>query len=235
MEEKGEEPPTPFLNLIQYQIINNKTTTTSIVINVGLPFNGNPNNFYEELYKNKITYGFIRSELGFSDDVKIKFNGTFKRDLYYIDDNKSICKTSFKIQTAAWMNKLTNKWQYVSIFPCFIKKYCQMSLNLLENICCLTRKGENIFDHIDDPEGLFDCEDPIARPLKRFEKEFKLSDPSALLNSRYAQVYNLSISLNAYNVVPRRFQKVYELILTAIYYFGIDRGVLAITNSILNL
>jgi len=221
--------------LIKYQIINTKTTTTSIVINVELPFNGNPNIFYKELYKNKITYGFIRSELGFSDNVKIKFNGTFARDLYYIDDMKKVCKISFKIQTAAWMNKITNKWQYISIFPCFIKKYCPMSLNLLENICCLTRKGENIFDHIDDPKGLFDCEDPIARPLKRFEKEFKISNPSALLNSRYAEVYNMSIALDVYNVVPRRFQNVYELIMTATHYFGIVQGVLALSNTILHL
>lgn len=110
-----------------------------------------------------------------------------------------------------------------------------MSLNLLENISCRTGKGENIFDHIDDPEGLFDCEDPIARSLKRFEKEFKISDPSALLNSRYTEVYNVPISLNVYNVVPRRFQKVYELIMVARYYFGIVQGVLALSNTILHL
>src|SRR5690554_5494112 len=41
-----------------------KSTTSSIVIKVEPIFNGNLNSFYDELYKNRITYGFIRSELG---------------------------------------------------------------------------------------------------------------------------------------------------------------------------
>ena len=127
------------------------------------------------------------------------------------------------------------KWQYISIFPCFVKKYCPLSLHLLENVSSRTGKGENIFDHIDDPEELFDSEDPIARPLVRFEKEFKISDPSALLNSRYTEVYNLSIHLDSYNIVPRRFQKVYELILTARFFFGIGTGVLSQAHAILHL
>lgn len=127
------------------------------------------------------------------------------------------------------------KWQYVSIFPCFIKKYCSFSLHLLENISCHTGKGENIFDHIDDPEELFDIEDPIARQLVKFEKQFKISDPSALLNSRYTGVYNLPIHLDAYNVEPRQFQKIYELILVARIFFGAGAGVLAATNAILRL
>jgi len=133
------------------------------------------------------------------------------------------------------MNVKRGKWQYVSIFPCFIKKYCPFSLHLLENVSSRTGKGDNIFDHIDDPEGLFDSEDPIARPLVRFEKEFKISDPSALLNSRYAEIYNLSIHLDVYSIAPKRFQKVYELILTARFFFGMGTGVLSLANAILHL
>ena len=187
------------------------------------------------LYKNRITYGFIRNELGLPEDVRIKLNGTFTRDLYYLDDKSNVCKISFKVQTAAWMNVKRGKWQYVSIFPCFIKKHCPMSLHLLENVSSRTGKGENIFDRIDDPEALLDSEDPIARPLSRFEKEFKISDPSALLNSRYTEIYNLSIRLDAYNIVPKRFQKVYELILTARVFYGMDTGVLSLANAILHL
>jgi hypothetical protein len=110
-----------------------------------------------------------------------------------------------------------------------------MSLHLLENISCCTGKGENVFWHIDDPEGLFNCEDPLVRALVRFEKEFKVSDPSALLNSRYVQIYNQPIDLDTYNVKPRRFQKVYELVLTARFFFGIGAGVLSLTNGILQL
>ena len=173
--------------------------------------------------------------MGLPEDVRIKLNGTFTRDLCYLNDKNNVCKIDFKIQTAAWMNMNRGKWQYVSIFPCFIKKYCPIGLHLLENVSSRTGKGENIFDHIGDPEGLFDCEDPITRPLKRFEKEFKISDPSSLLNSRYAEVYNLPINLDVYNVEPRRFPKVYELVLTARFFFGIGIGVLSLANAILHL
>jgi hypothetical protein len=168
-------------------------------------------------------------------EVKIKLNGTFTRNLYYLDEKNNVCEISFKIQTAAWMNTSTGKWQYVSIFPCFIKKYCPLSLHLLENISCHTGKGENIFRHIDDPEEFFDCEDPITRPLKRFEKDFKVSDPSALLNSRHVEVYNIPICLDVYTIERKRFQRVYELVLTARVFFGIKEGVLALANSILLL
>ena len=149
-----------------------KPTTSSIVIKVEPIFNGNLNNFYDELYKNRITYGFIRSELGLSENVKIKLNGGFTRDLYYLDERNNVHKIRFKIQTAAWKIRASHKWNYVSIFPCFIKRYCPFSLHMLENISCQTGKGENVFQHIDDPEEFFDCEDPIVSPLVKFEKEF---------------------------------------------------------------
>lgn len=133
------------------------------------------------------------------------------------------------------MNAERGKWQYVSIFPCFIKKYCPQSLHSLENVSSRTGKGKNIFDHIDDPEGLFDSEDPIARPLERFEKEFKISNPSALLNSKYTEIHNRPIQLDAYSIASRRFQKVYELILTARVFFGIKTGALSLVNTIFRL
>lgn len=185
-----------------------KPTTSSIVIKAEPIFNGNLNSFYDELYKNRITYGFIRSELGLSENVKIKLNGGFTRDLYYLDEQDHVRKIQFRIQTAAWKYTASGKWNYVSIFPCFIKRYCSISLHTLEKVSCQTGKGENVFWHIDDPEALFDCEDPIVRPLVKLEKEFKISDPSALLNSRYVQVFNRPIDLNAYGVdrnVLRRF------------------------------
>jgi hypothetical protein len=173
--------------------------------------------------------------LGLSEGVKIKLNGRFSRDLYYLDEQNDIQKIRFQIQTAAWKYPGLDKWNYVSIFPCFIKRYCPISLHMLEKISCQTGKGENVFRHIDDPEAHFNCEDPIVQPLKRFEKEFRISDPSALLNSRYVQVYNRPIDLNVYCVSPMRFKKVYELILTARFYFGIETGVLSMTHAILPL
>jgi len=133
------------------------------------------------------------------------------------------------------MNEERRKWQYVSIFPCFIKKYCLQSLHLLEIASCRTRKGENIFDQIDDLEELFDSEDPITRPLERFEKRFRISNPSVLLNSKYIETHNRPIKIDTNSIAPMRFQKVYELIITARVFFGIKTGVLSFVNTILRL
>jgi hypothetical protein len=219
--------------------INIKTKPTCfIIINVGLTFKSNHEEFekeYEELYKKRITHEFIRSELELSENVKIKLNGTFSRRLYLLDRSNRLYSISYKVQTALWKDPTTNKSNYVSIFPNFIKKYCPMSLHLLENISCNIRKGENVFNHIDDPECFFDCEDSILRPLKRFEKEFKTINPSALLNSKYTEVYNGTISINSHLIKDKLFCKVYELVLVARFFFGIEDGVLALSNKILLL
>ncbi len=216
-------------------IIMKKTPHTSIVIDVELPCNSNPNIFYDELYKNRITHGFIRNELELPESIRIKLNGTFTRGLCYLDEKSNVCKINFRIQTAAWMNVERGKWQYVSIFPCFIKKYCPLSLHLLENVSSRTRKGGKVFDHIDDPEKLFDSEDPIVRPLVRFEKEFEISNPSALLNYRYVKMGNHPINLDACNIAAKQFKKVFELVLTARVFFGVETGTLSLINSIFRL
>jgi hypothetical protein len=213
-------------------------TTTSIVIKVELSFKSSVRTFekeYLELYKKRITHEFIRNELGLSEEVKIKLNGTFTRKLYILDENNNICRVSYKMQTAIWTEPLTNRSIYVSIFPCFIKKYCPLSLHLLENISCNTRKGENVFKHIDDPKCYFDCEDSIMKVLRKFEKEFKIANPSALLNSKYVEVYNRSIRLDSHLTSAMRFQRVFELILVARFFFGIEYGLLSLTNTILRL
>lgn len=133
------------------------------------------------------------------------------------------------------MNAERERWQYVSIFPCFIKKYCPLSLHLLENVSSCTGKGEYVLNHIDDPEKLFDCEDSIVRPLVRLEKTFKISNPSTLLNSRYVEMGNQPINLNACSIALKRFKKVYELVLTARVFFSIETGALSLTNSIFRL
>lgn len=216
-------------------IINKKPPHTSIVIKVELPFNSNPNDFYDELYKNRISHGFIRGELKLPDDIKIKMNGTFKRKLIYLDEKSNVGKISFKIQTAAWMDAESGKWQYVSIFPCFIKKYCPLSLHLLENLSSRVRKGDKIFDHIDDPENIFDSEDPIVSMLLRFEKEFKRSNLSVLLNFKYTEIHKRPIKTDTDNIASKRFKKVYELVLTASAFFGIEVGALSLVNSIIRL
>lgn len=202
-----------------------------IVMKVELPFNSNPNDFYKELYKNRITHGFIRSELELPDDFKIKLNGTFTRGLSYLDDMGNVCKISFKIQTAVWRNS-SGKWHYVSIFPCFIKRYCPLSLHLLEYISGRTRRSDKIFNYIDDPEKIFNSEDPILRILERFEKELTTSDHLKSLKSRYDETHSQPLQLNFCIIDSMLFKKVYELKLIACAFFAVEIGGLSLANSI---
>lgn len=202
-----------------------------IVMKVELSFNSNPNDFYEELYKNRITHGFIRSELDLPDDIKIKLNGTFTRGLSYLDDKGNVCGISFKIQTALWVDA-NGKRRYVSIFPSFIKKHCPLSLHLLEHISSRTRRSDEVFNHIDDPEKIFDSEDPITRALERFEKELTTSDHLKTLNFRYTKTYGRSFQVNSCIIDSMRFKKVYELKLIACAFFEVVTGGLSLANSI---
>ena len=78
-----------------------------------------------------------------------------------MDDYDCLYQVHWRMQTAVWFNDQTGKWQYVSIFPHFIKRYCSPSLDLLEYISCTLGKGEDVFRHIDDPEEILDSEDRI--------------------------------------------------------------------------
>lgn len=214
-------------------------STTFIVLKVELPFKCKSSDFtriYRELYKNRITHEFIRNELGLPDSVRLKLNGNFKRWLYLIDEKNCIYKARYKIQTAAWFNILTGKWQYVSIFPSFIKQYCQPCLHMLEYISCQVGKGEYFYRHIDDPEGIIDCEDRITRPIRRIEKESVKKNYPALLNSKYTEVYNRPLSSPQNSLPsPRQFPALYNLVLTARQFFGKHQGVLSFVNTILLL
>ncbi|MDP8219625.1 MAG: hypothetical protein P9M03_12970 [Candidatus Theseobacter exili] len=202
-------------------------------------FKYNPENFkkiYQEEYKSRITHGFIRSELGLSECIKLKLNGTFERWLYLLDKNDNVFKVEYRVQTALWINPETGKKNYVSIFPNFIKRYCQPSLHLLEYISCHTRKGEDVLRHIDDPEGLFSCEDRFVIAIKRIEIDTFNLNYSALLNSRYVEVFNRPISVIKNHVeMLRRFKSMFTLVETARQYFGQHLGVLAQVNTLILL
>jgi len=204
-----------------------------------LPFKCNPEDFekfYQEEYKGQISHRFIRSGLNLSDGVRVKLNGAFERWLYLIDEENKLYDVRLKIQTALWFNDKEGKWQYVSIFPNFIKRWYQPSLNLLEYISVKVGKGEDIFKHIDDPKELFLCEDRIAGAVKRLETRCTKLNLEALLNSCYTQVFNRSIpAKNSEERRIRRFPGMYSLIVTARYFFGKDSGVLALTNTKIRL
>lgn len=204
-----------------------------------LPFKCNLENFdkiYQEHYKNKISHDFIRNNLNLSESIRLKLNGTFDRYLEFLDENNCVHRILYKVQTAVWMNNETGKWQYVSIFPNFIKRYCQQCLNMFEYISCQVGKGENVFKHIDDPEGIFDCEDRITKPMRRIEKECLKYNYPALLNSRYTDIYNrpLPTTFNS-PATEKRFSILFNLLCTARCFFGIQQGVLSLMNKIILL
>lgn len=203
-----------------------------------MPFKCNPeifNKSYQDHYKKRITHEFIRSSLGLPDGVRLKLNGTFERWLYLLDDKDCIYRLRYRVQTALWFNDEAGEWQYVSIFPHFIKRYCQPCLDMLEYISCQAGKGEYFYRHIDDPEGLLDCEDRITRPIHRIEKSSSRYNYPALLNSKYADVYNKPLSVQVKRDRQKQFQVLYDLIITARQFFGRQQGVLSLVNTVILL
>lgn len=212
---------------------------TSILIQVDLPVKCSLEGFnsaYELHYKNKISHEYIRNELNLGEEVKLKLNGTFKRNLYLLDDKDCLYKVMIKIQTALWYDPNTYTKHYVSIMPSFIKKYCPVSLTTLEHTTCETKEGENVFDHIDDPQGNIDCEDTISRPIKRIELVATKHKLSALLNAKYTEAYNTSLNMkDSDKESPRKYKVIYELIQTARKYFGVKFGVLSRINKLFKI
>lgn len=144
--------------------------------------------------------------------------------------------TRYRIQTALWCNPVTGRETYVSIFPNFIKHYCQPCLHLLEHISCRVGKGEDILRHIDDPEGLVTCEDRFARIMGRLEKDCTNANYPALLNSRYTEVYNIPITVKGSSITcTKRYPQMFSLVTTAIQYFGRHIGVLSQVNTVILL
>ena len=125
-------------------------------------------------------------------------------------------------------------WRYVSIFPSFIKRYLRPCLDILEYISCEVRKGEDIFEHIDDPEGILDCEDHITVPVRCIEKECGKYNYPALLNARYTDIYNRPLAIPAEgHATSARFPILYGLVETARQFFGKQQGVLSFVNTII--
>lgn len=174
--------------------------------------------------------------MGLSDSVRLKLNGTFKRELLLLDEDDCIFNVVYRIQTALWYNSETDKWQYVSIFPSFIKRYYQPSLNMLEYISCGVKKDDSIFKCIDDPEAILDSEDRISRLIRHLEKGSSKANYPALLNSKYTEVYNKPLSvLESSSKVTKRFPILYLLVLTARQFFGKQNGVLSLVNTVISL
>lgn len=206
---------------------------------MALPFKCNSDVFskiYQDEYKNRITHEYIRNQLGLSERVRLKLNGTFERELYLLDENDCIYKVIYRIQTAVWLDPVTEKWRYVSIFPNFIKRYCRPCLNMLEYIGCQLKRGDNFFSHISDPNEILDCEDRIVNPIRRIEKDCLKFKYDALLNSKYTAIYNISLCATCkQECALRKFSVLYSLIDIGRKFFGLQQHILSLINAVIVL
>lgn len=233
--EEGRHHPHP--SFFWYNTSTNiyKPPITYIVIDIDLPCKCSLVKFeeiYQREYKAAITHGFIRSKLELSNDVWLKLNGTFKRMVDFQDDAASLHRSQFAVQTALWRDPETNKYRYVSIFPNFIRRYTRPTLGVLEYISCNIRKGEDIFQHIDDRDNLLICEDPLARILEKLNSMVYKSEVASLLNARYTSVYNTPLSLRQEEVNGMRFPHLVAVILMGRIYFNKKLGALSAVYSV---
>ncbi|WP_139376074.1 hypothetical protein, partial [Clostridium oryzae] len=112
-------------------------------------------------YCDFIHKGFVRKELGIPESDKLKKNGTFKRDLYFLDGTE-VRYARVKIQTLLWTKADGNK-VYISVFPSNIIKYNKADTNLIEFISRNVKEGESVFDYVNDSENCLDSEDILIR------------------------------------------------------------------------
>lgn len=166
------------------------------------------------------------------DVVTLKLNGTFGRDLELLDPSGNLYVTRFQIQTALWKDS-TGEQHYISIFPNFIRKFTRPCLLLLEYISCNTRKGEDIFSHIDDRDNIHSCEDRIAHILETLDKKFAAEDYKNILNSLCTIAFNRHTTIFTEEVGSKRFPHVFTLIIMVQEYFSVPSGALATAWSIL--
>ncbi len=148
-----------------------------------------------------------------------------------LDPSGNLYLVRFRIQTALWKDS-TGKQHYISIFPNFIRKFTRPCLSVLEYISCNTRKGEDLFSHIDDWDNIHTCEDRMAHILEVLNKKCAEKDYTGVLNSRYTTAFNRSITLSIEEVGYSRFPHVFTLILMVREYFGMHWGGLALAWSI---
>lgn len=136
---------------------------------------------------------FVRGELNIPASDKLKKNGTFERGLYY-KINSYLEYKRVNIQTMLWTTSSGRSF-YISIFPSFIIKYNKVATNLIEFISTNVRKGESIFNYIEDADSLIECEDILSRSCERVNSACYLKKFDALLNSKYTTIFNTPVKI----------------------------------------
>lgn len=133
-------------------------------------------------------------ELNIPASDKLKRNGTFERGFYYTVDNVLHYKR-VKIQTMLWTTNNGTEI-YISVFPSCIIKYNKVSADLIEFVSSNVRKGESIFNYIEDADSLIECEDILARSCERVDKACYAKKFDALLNSKHTTIFNVPVKIS---------------------------------------
>jgi|SRR5690554_5063151 len=154
---------------------------------------------FEEDYEKKLDgleINDLRKELKIPETDHLKKNGTFKRNIYYLVDCCLKC-SRIRIQKLQWTTTIDGEEKkiYISVFPSFVIKYNKVSADTIEYISNTCRKGEDIFTVIDDPECVLLSEDLLHNACKKVNETCKKENYASILNTRYTEIYELTITL----------------------------------------
>lgn len=164
-------------------------------------------------YCDFIQIGLIRNELGIPKSDKLKKNGTFKRDLYFLSGTE-VKYARVKIQTLLWTRE-DGKKVYISVFPFNIIKYNKVDANLIEFISRNVKEGDNVFDYVNDSVNCLDNEDILVHSCLKVEKACRSRKFTGLLSSRLTEILNLNatvMSFSEYFNLKLRFKEIYLLL-----------------------
>ena len=192
---------------------------------------GNFEDSYNQKYLKAIDstmMGLIQAHFDIPYTDKLKKNGTFKRNLIFTvgTDLKLMI---VRIQTLLWTTASGEK-HYISVFPNFIIKYNPLTTPLIELISSNVRKDEDIFNHLNDPENLFDSETELAHSCLRVELACKNKMFAAILNSRLTNAFNTIARIE----LPKnaRYPEICTLIAMAKLFFASPvQSVLTLANK----
>lgn len=210
-------------------------TTKNIIIQFDINYNQ-----FEEDYEKFLTgldTDDLRKELQIPETDHLKKNGTFERGIYYRHNN-NLQYSRIRIQKLQWTTTVNGKKvkRYISVFPSFVIKYNKVSVDTIEHISNTCRKGEDIFTVINDSDCILLSEDLLHRSCQKVNEACIQENYASILNTRYTEVYEVSISFpELINVIDNyRYSASYELYRAGQIFTGeiVEHGILSFLNRL---
>jgi hypothetical protein len=191
---------------------------------------------YEKFLAN-LDLNDLRKEKSIPETDYLKKNGTYERGLYYLL-KKNLKYTRIRIQKLQWVTMVDGEEKkiYLSVFPSFVIKYNKLSADLIENISKKTRKGEDIFTVIADPDCLLPSEDLLHRACQKVDNTCRNNNYISILVYLYtvATIAGLiNIPALIVEIELLRYPAIYQLYINGQLFIGKDERVLATLNRIL--